>query len=186
MKTRGELETFVSDTGIIASKWIDSTDVYILSNFHSNDPNKITTVLRKNNKGVKIAVPAPPSIADYNKNMNSVDKFDQLMSSYNIDRRSKKWWHRIFFYFLDAAVLNAYISYKHFIDIELKNFKGKCAEGFVTETLLDKIPPSETTLRSIPIRIKNSKPTVSLEIRKTSSKHQPITSTWYKKTLCTL
>ena len=174
MKTRGELETFVSDTGIIASKWIDSTDVYILSNFHSNDPNKITTVLRKNNKGVKIAVPAPPSIADYNKNMNSVDKFDQLMSSYNIDRRSKKWWHRIFFYFLDAAVLNAYISYKHFIDIELKNFKGKCAEGFVTETLLDKIPPSETTLRSIPIRIKNSKPTVSLEIRKTSSKHQPI------------
>ena len=123
---------------------------------------------------MKIARPAPPSIADYNKNMNSVDKFDQLMSSYNIDRRSKKWWHRIFFYFLDAAVLNAYISYKHFIDIELKNFKGKCAEGFVTETLLDKIPPSETTLRSIPIRIKNSKPTVSLEIRKTSSKHQPI------------
>lgn len=39
LKHRGEYESFVSDTGISATKWMDNNEVHILSNFH--DPNKL-------------------------------------------------------------------------------------------------------------------------------------------------
>ena len=44
--------------------------------------------------------------------MGFVDQFDGLMSLYEVDHKSKKWWHRIFFHFLDAAVINNYILHK--------------------------------------------------------------------------
>jgi len=126
IKNRGEYESFVSDTGISATKWMDNKEVHILSNYHN--PNDLSIVQRKKKDGNKIQISCPSSIADYNKNMNAVDKFDQLMSSYSLDRRSKKWWHRILFYFLDASVINAYILYKQMgKEITLKTFKGQCA-----------------------------------------------------------
>ncbi|XP_050465086.1 piggyBac transposable element-derived protein 4-like [Cataglyphis hispanica] len=88
MKNRGEYESFISDTGIMATKWIDNKAVIFLSNFHSS--NQYSTVYRKNHMGIKKPITCPSLIADYNDHMNAVDKFDQLMSSYNLDRRSKK------------------------------------------------------------------------------------------------
>lgn len=43
--------------------------------------------------------------------MGCVDKADQLKEVYAIDRRSKKWWSRIFFHFLDTTIVNAYVIY---------------------------------------------------------------------------
>jgi len=36
-------------------------------------------------------------VADYNKDMGGVDKADMLRSIYDLDRKSRKWWHRLFF-----------------------------------------------------------------------------------------
>ena len=39
--------------------------------------------------------------------MGYVDKADMLKSLYVLDRKSKNWWHRIVFYFLDVALVNS-------------------------------------------------------------------------------
>ena len=57
---------------------------------------------------------APPLVTglDYNKNMGAVDRHDQLVRNYAIDRKSRRWWVRMFVNFLDAIMVNAYIIYK--------------------------------------------------------------------------
>jgi hypothetical protein len=35
-----------------------------------------------------------------------------LKALYEFNRKSRKWWHRIFWYFLDVTVVNAFIIYK--------------------------------------------------------------------------
>nr|XP_012151413.1 PREDICTED: piggyBac transposable element-derived protein 4-like [Megachile rotundata] len=85
MKSRGEYESFVSDTGIMATQWIDNKPVLFLSNFHS--PKQHSIVYRRNRMGIRKSITCPSLIADYNNNMNAVDKFDQLMSNYSLHRR---------------------------------------------------------------------------------------------------
>ena len=41
--------------------------------------------------------------------MRGVYLAEQLKESYQIDRRSKKWWHRIFFHLLDVSVVNSFL-----------------------------------------------------------------------------
>ncbi|KAF0716186.1 piggyBac transposable element-derived protein 4-like [Aphis craccivora] len=57
-------------------------------------------------------VSCPIVLGEYNKHMNCVDKFDQNKKSCQIDRKAKKWWYRLFFHFIDAAVVNSYVLYK--------------------------------------------------------------------------
>lgn len=44
--------------------------------------------------------------------MGCVDKADMLKSTYELNRKSKKWWHRIFWHFLDVTIVNSFIIYK--------------------------------------------------------------------------
>ena len=57
--------------------------------------------------------------------MDYVDKADMLKSLHGLDRKSKKWWHRIVFHFLDVALMNSYIIFKniHGAKLPLKTFK---------------------------------------------------------------
>lgn len=69
-------------------------------------------VHRKNSRGEKIAMSCPSSIADYNKYMGGVDKFDQYMAAYSISQKSRRWWVKIFYYLLDTSIVNSYLLYK--------------------------------------------------------------------------
>ncbi|XP_022781132.1 uncharacterized protein LOC111322317 [Stylophora pistillata] len=44
--------------------------------------------------------------------MGAVDRHDQMVRNYAIDRKSRRWWVRMFVNFLDAIMVNAYIVYK--------------------------------------------------------------------------
>jgi hypothetical protein len=44
--------------------------------------------------------------------MGDVDLMDSLIALYRINIRSKKWYHRIFFHFLDVAVVNSCLLYR--------------------------------------------------------------------------
>jgi hypothetical protein len=89
--------------------------------------------------------------------MNYVDKYDQLLSSYKIDRRSKKWWHRIFFYLIDAAVVNSYCIYQllELPYLSSKDFRRAVIDGLVAERLVSN---KRQSTNSQPIQIKKSKP----------------------------
>lgn len=87
----------------------DKKGINFISNCH--DPHEITSVNRTQRDGAKKVVPCPSLVKDYNALMGCVDKADQLKEVYAIDRRSKKWWSRIFFHFLDTTIVNAYVIY---------------------------------------------------------------------------
>ena len=50
-------------------------------------------------------------IAFYNKYMGGVDHADQMIELYDLDRKSRKWWRKVFFCFLLTAVYNSYIIF---------------------------------------------------------------------------
>lgn len=52
--------------------------------------------------------------------MDAFDRQEQLVRNYAIDRKPMRWWERMFVNFLDAIMMNAYISYK-------ENFKMNMA-----------------------------------------------------------
>ena len=43
--------------------------------------------------------------------MGGVDKADMLCGLYGVSRKSKKWWHRMFFGLLDRTLINAFIVF---------------------------------------------------------------------------
>ena len=55
----------------------------------------------------------PPLLRAYNKYTCGVDVTGQLLKSYALDRKSKRYWLRLFFQFLNYAINNAYLLYKH-------------------------------------------------------------------------
>ena len=67
------------------------------------------TVKRRNPDGTSTNVPCPPLLPDYQQYMQGVDRGDKLIGYYNIGRRSKKWWKKVFSYIIECALLNAYL-----------------------------------------------------------------------------
>lgn len=94
----GEYEFKATNTGLSWVKWMDKKPVYFLSNYHN--PSEVTVVNRRQKDGSLRFVNNPVMCSDYNKHMGYVDHADRLLSCYKIDRKSKKWWFRIFGIFL--------------------------------------------------------------------------------------
>ena len=54
----------------------------------------------------------PLMIDQYNHYMGGVDKCDQYKSNYDIERKSRKWWKKVFLRMFELAVINSYIVYR--------------------------------------------------------------------------
>lgn len=126
-------------TGIVAVRWKDKKGINFLSNYHNL--NTKTTVTRKQPDGSLKVVPCPTLVKDHNNQMGCVDKTDQLKSTYEIDRRSRKWWHRIFFnfsrYYNSQFIHNFYFEPRRPRAVSFaKGFQNKNAEGNLQMSLL--------------------------------------------------
>ena len=54
-----------------------------------------------------------PAVVDrYNHNINGVDVADQLTMFYSIQRKTRKWWRKLFLWMLETTIVNSYIVYK--------------------------------------------------------------------------
>jgi hypothetical protein len=87
---------------------VDNRVVNFSSNFHSTQE---TTVKRTQKDDNRIEIKCPMVISDYNKYMGGVDKADQRRANYGVNRRSRKWWHRLFWCMLHIAFVNAHAIY---------------------------------------------------------------------------
>jgi hypothetical protein len=98
-----------NNVGFVA--WRDTKIVTVLSTaFH---PKMTTTCQRTQKDGSKKSFSCPVSVLQYTKRMGGVDRFDQQKAVYELGRRSKKWWKRLFYFLLDVAITNAYILYSN-------------------------------------------------------------------------
>ena len=102
---RGEF-TFLVKSCVAAVKWQDNKAVSLLSTLHN--PKDVVFIQRKQNDGSRIDISCPEVVRTYNNIMGGVDRFDQLRERYAIGRRSVKWWHRLFYFFIDLAVINSF------------------------------------------------------------------------------
>lgn len=90
--------------------WKDTKQVNVVSTaFH---PKEKRNCNRTQKDGSKKSIRCPLLIPEYTKRMGGVDRFDQLRTHYAVGRRSRKWWTRIFYFFIDVAITNAYLIYK--------------------------------------------------------------------------
>ena len=73
----------------------------------------ITTVQRWDRKLKKhIDVPLPALVKQYNAHMGGVDLLNILIALYRIHLRSKKWYLKIVFNFLDVVVVHCWMQYR--------------------------------------------------------------------------
>ena len=108
-KERGKFEmSAYIDKGLLGIHWKDTKDVYLMTN--CNDVTT-TVVTRKMKDESKKDVPCPVAIKFYNQTMGGVDLADQMITLYELDRKSQKWWRKVFFRLLMTAVHNAFIIY---------------------------------------------------------------------------
>ncbi|XP_064461758.1 piggyBac transposable element-derived protein 3-like [Ornithodoros turicata] len=135
---RGDVDQRVSARGIFVAKWKDKRCVTVASNAHGTE---ISTVPRKSKDGSTETISFPQVVLDYNSHMGYVDKADMMKSIYEIDRKSRKWWHRIAFHFLDVAIVNAHVLYDQVAtnaNVTLKDFRTELVAGMLGAQELNK------------------------------------------------
>jgi Transposase IS4 len=54
----------------------------------------------------------PPAVTQYNLYMGAVDMFDQYRSYVQIELRSRKFWHPLFWFIIESALINSWLLYK--------------------------------------------------------------------------
>ena len=104
--TEGNIKLKIGDwdwmqkRGIFAYSWYDSQ---ILSSFH--DPKQSHVDRRVKGVKGKVSRVAPVAFVDYNIGMGGNDVGDMLRSRMTVHTTSKKWWHCLFYYIIDQAII---------------------------------------------------------------------------------
>ena len=121
--TRGQ-STFRKHKNVTVVRWKDKRDVFALSTFHGNACNN--------------ELPHKPEMIEtYNKFMNGVDRADQLLSYYSLNKKSRKWWKKVFWRLLELCITNVH-QIRKFKDIKAvhKELRINMAYG-LCQPLLD-------------------------------------------------
>jgi hypothetical protein len=94
-----------------------------------------------------IEIDCPKAIKDFNKFIRGVDRFNQRMSCYLFDRKSRRNWLRLFIFFFDASLANSYICYNQLAQNKLSylNYLVSVAESLCSgaERVNPGRPPSD-------------------------------------------
>lgn len=127
---RGDSDYRFSSLDVVCFKWMDNRSVLFISNYHGSEE---TTIKRKQSDGTSKMFSCPQVVKDYNTFMGGVDRADHLRSLYNVDRKARKWWHRLFWGFLDIAFVNAYVIYcELFGNIPVLEFRRNVGRGLIS------------------------------------------------------
>ena len=120
--------------------WKDNAIFRLMSNYHGSD---IVKVQRKQRDGTSKDKNCPKAMDDYNRYIGGVHTANQLRSCYEKDRRSKKWWHRLFYALLETTLVNSWICFNDLVSshnaknhylFTLNNFVLLSVEGESWET----------------------------------------------------
>ena len=112
---------------LLAVKWRDVRDIYILSAKHDDE------MVRGQHQKMK-----PVAVAHY-KFKVGVDRCDQLSCYFSFHRRQLKWWKKLFIHDLDITIVNSYILLvykKTHRNIRLQQYVEGEVEGLVLSAAL--------------------------------------------------
>ena len=106
---KGESEFLATSAGVVVSRWMDSKEVIVIS--YCSLP-ETTPISRKQKDGTKKQFQSPVAIALYNQIMGGVDLSDQKVNVYDFNRKSTKWWKKVFYKIQMSAAINAHILHQ--------------------------------------------------------------------------
>lgn len=112
-KGRGAYENIVrADNQMCLTKCYDNRPVLMLSSAPIGEV-KVVEIRRYDQKLKEfIMIDQPVVVSNYNRCMGGVDLCDRYISHSRINMRTKKWPVRVYFHFIDLAIVNSYIEYK--------------------------------------------------------------------------
>ena len=96
---------FIRINNILAVHWKDKRDVFVMSSIHGNGEDMI--------QRYKGEISKPTMIGAYNMKMGGVDKCDQRLSYYSLNRKSFKWWKKVFFRLFEMSIVNSLVLFTH-------------------------------------------------------------------------
>ncbi|KAJ1153167.1 hypothetical protein NDU88_005929 [Pleurodeles waltl] len=91
---------------LLALKFSDKRDVYMLSTIHDESTSPVTVW------GQVAEVHKPVCILDYNKHMGGVDRVDQRLEPYTAIRKSYVWYKKLALHLFHLATFNAFIVFR--------------------------------------------------------------------------
>ena len=122
-----------SCNGLLAIKWKDKRDVFILSTKHT------TVAMTEQIKKQHNPTWKPKCIVEYNKGMIGVDRQDQMLACFPLMRKCMKGYRKIFFYLFDMALFNSFILHNKINNEKRQGYaeyKVKIAELLLENTPL--------------------------------------------------
>jgi hypothetical protein len=129
---------FKSSDGIVVCDWYDNKVVTVASNFHSVLPTTIQRRWSKKDEAY-VNIPCPNIITAYNKSMGGVDRCDMMLALYRMKMKGNKWYRRLFFHFVDLALINAWTLLRQSGHPEMKlvEFKLEVAVSLIRGGILE-------------------------------------------------
>jgi len=110
-----------SDLSLVV--WKDNKIVQIITNVYNPKSSDFKNRNHYRTEEIQI-VEIPTPILKYNEFMGGVDLSDQFCAYVETDRKSLKWWKKLFFHILNVSIINSWIIYKSYgNEIKLKDFK---------------------------------------------------------------
>lgn len=114
---------------------------------------------------LKKNVKSPLAVKDYNTFMGGVDLADRYRMLYDVNRKSKKWWHRLFFALLDICFVNAYVIYTQIFDkLPLLDFRRSLSLGLIVMNSLSTSKTKKNSSAPLKTKEKGRKRSLSLPV----------------------
>ena len=118
---------------VLAIKWCDKREVLMLSTKHIPTMTSVSVKAPGgHHKKLK-----PTVVQDYNAYMQGVDNSDQMLKYYSFNRKTMKWWKKLFMHLLGLVIVNASKLYNFVAEerdcpkIELLTFTELLAKDLV-------------------------------------------------------
>jgi hypothetical protein len=127
---RGE-QAYRNCESMLAVKWMDKREVYILSTIH--DSQIIATDKIDHKTGRRIMKPV--CVQSYNENKGAIDLVHMQLGFTQCIRKTPKWYKKFFFHIVDMVSINAFYLYKmqNSKNIEFKEFRLQLIKNIISK-----------------------------------------------------
>ena len=92
---------------VLATKWKDRKDVYLLSTACGDNVGEVSRRLGKTSTHVR----CPEVVMTYNRFMGGVDLSDHLRSYYQIGKKARRYWKYNMWFLIELCLINAWIVF---------------------------------------------------------------------------
>ena len=108
---KGDDPVFMRSGNMVACAWHDTKRLTLLSTIDTN--LTVDKEIRSKDHAIgHRTVEKHVAVARYNRSMAGVDRFDQMLGTYQYPHKSVKWYHTLYHRARETALVNAYIVYR--------------------------------------------------------------------------